>query len=133
LTNFLATREDKSNGIFHYRMWVATFGLVIKASYGLLNGFIDYDEIEKDLKKASEILDYIAVINLKKVPGGRRAYTPSIIREMNTERIKEQIIEIDPDIIIGGNTLWILAKNSLFLECKDLSKESWDLSKNSTL
>jgi hypothetical protein len=57
LTDFLTTRVDKSEGLFHYTRWAATFGLVIKVSYGLLNGFIDYDKIEKDLKKASEILD----------------------------------------------------------------------------
>jgi hypothetical protein len=133
LTDFLATRVDKSKGLFHYGRWAATFGLVIKVSYGLLNGFINYDKIEKDLKKASEILDYIAVINLKKVPGGRRAYSPNIVKEMNLQRIKNQIIEIDPDIIIGGSTLWILAKNNLFLESKDLSKESWGLLKNNIL
>jgi hypothetical protein len=52
---------------------------------------------------------------------------------MNPQRIKDQIIEIDPDIIIGGSTLWILAKNNLFLEGKDLSKDSWGLSKNNIL
>lgn len=133
LKDFLATRVDESEGLFHYSLWAATFGLVIKVSYGLLNGFIDYDKIEKDLKKASEILDYIAVINIKKVPGGSRASLAQIAEEINPQVILKQINEINPDIVIGGNTLWILAKNNLFLESKDLSQESWGLFKNKRL
>jgi len=133
LTDFLATRVDESEGLFHYNRWAATFGLVIKVSYGLLNGFIDYDKIEKDLKKASEILDYIAVINIKKVPGGSRASLAEIAEKINPQVILEQINEIKPDIVIGGNTLWILAKNNLFLESKELSEENWGLFKNNIL
>lgn len=133
LTDFLATRVDESEGLFHYSRWAATFGLVIKVSYGLLNGFIDYDKIEKDLKKASESLDYIAVINIKKVPGGSRASLAKVAEEINPQLILKQINEINPDIVIGGNTLWILAKNNLFLENKDLSQESWGLFKNKRL
>lgn len=133
LTDFLATRVDESEGLFRYKRWSATFGLVIKVSYGLLNGFINYDKIENDLKKASEILDYIAIINIKKVPGGSRAHLPKIAEEINPRVIQEQINEIKPDIVIGGNTLWILAKNNLFLESKDLSPESWGLLKNKIL
>jgi hypothetical protein len=133
LIDFLATRVDESEGLFHYSRWAATFGLVIKVSYGLLNGFIDYDKIEKDLKKASESLDYIAVINIKKVPGGSQASLAKVAEEINPQLILKQINEINPDIVIGGNTLWILAKNNLFLESKDLSQESWGLFKNKRL
>jgi hypothetical protein len=133
LSDFLATRVDTSEGLFSYKRWSATFGLVIKVSYGLLNGFIDYDKIEKDLKKASDILDYIAIINIKKVPGGSRAFLPKIEEEINPQLILKQINEINPDIVIGGNTLWILAKNNLFLESKELSNESWGLFKNNIL
>ena len=133
LTDFLAKREDPE-GLFSYDRWKATFGLVIKVSYGLLNGFVGFDEIEKlDIKKASEILDYIAIINIKKVPGGSRAYLPKIAEEINPQVIQKQINEIKPDIVIGGNTLWVLAKNNLFLESKDLSPESWGLFKNKIL
>ncbi|MDO9340669.1 MAG: hypothetical protein Q7T72_09125, partial [Bacteroidales bacterium] len=116
-----------------YKRWAATFGLVIKVSYGLLNGFIDYDKIEKDLKKASEILDYIAVINIKKVPGGSRASLARIAEELNPQVILKQINEIKPDIVIGGNTLWLLAKNNLFLEETDLSQNSWGIFKKGVL
>ena len=132
LTDFLAKREDPE-GLFSYNRWKATFGLVIKVSYGLLNGFVGFDEIEKDLKKASEILDYIAFINIKKVPGGSRAYLPEIAEGINPQLIQKQINEINPDIVIGGNTLWILAKNDLFLESKELSKlnnDNWGLYKD---
>jgi len=133
LINFLATRKDKSEGLFHYKRWAATFGLVIKVSYGLLNGFIDYDKIEKNLKSASEILDYIAVINIKKVPGGSRASNSSIAKEIDPQAILRQINDIKPDIVIGGNTLWVLAKNNLFLESKELSTDSWGLFKEKVL
>ena len=133
LKDFLATRVDESEGLFSYKRWSATFGLVIKVSYGLLNGYIDYDKIEDDLKKASDILDYIAIINIKKVPGGSRAYLSSIAKEMNPQVILKQINEIKPDIVIGGNTLWILAKNNLFLQESDLSKKSWGIYKNDVL
>jgi hypothetical protein len=133
LIDFLAKREDP-DGLFSYDRWRATFGLVIKVSYGLLNGYVDFDEIEKlDIKKASEILDYIAIINIKKVPGGSRAYLPDIAEEINPQVIQNQINEIKPDIVIGGNTLWILAKNNLILESKDLSPQSWGLLKNKIL
>lgn len=136
LIDFLGTRKDLSEGLFHYKRWAATFGLVIKVSYGLLNGFIDYDKIEEELKKASEILDYIAVINIKKVPGGNRASLAKISKEINPQVILKQINEIKPDIVIGGNTLWILAKNNLFLESKELSKlsnDNWGLCKDKIL
>jgi hypothetical protein len=133
LTDFLATRVDDSEGLFSYNRWSATFGLVIKVSYGLLNGFIDFDKIENDLKKASDILDYIAIINIKKVPGGSRAYLPKIAEEINPQVILKQINEIKPDIVIGGNTLWILAKNKLFLTESDLNKKSWGIYKNEVL
>jgi hypothetical protein len=133
LTDFLATRVDESEGLFSYKRWAATFGLVIKVSYGLLNGFIGFDENDKDLKKASEILDYIAVINIKKVSGGSRASLAKIAEEINPQVILKQINEIKPDIVIGGNTLWILAKNKLFLEETDLSKNSWGIYKNDVL
>ena len=133
LTDFLAKREDPE-GLFSYNRWRATFGLVIKVSYGLLNGFIGFDEIEKiDLKKASEILDYIAFINIKKVPGGSLAYLPEIAEGINPQVILKQINDIKPDIVIGGNTLWILAKNNLFLKSEELSEESWGLFKNKIL
>lgn len=133
LTDFLGTRVDESEGLFHYSRWTATFGLVIKVSYGLLNGFIFYDKIEKDLKKASEILDYIAVINIKKLPGGSRASLAKIAEEINPHVILKQINEIKPDIVIGGNTLWILAKNNLFLKETDLSPKSWGIFKEGVL
>ncbi|MBP7730313.1 MAG: hypothetical protein KA114_01620 [Bacteroidales bacterium] len=133
LTNFLSRRDDASEGLFSYKKWAATFGLIIKVSYGLLNEFIDYDKIEKDLKKAAEILDYIAIINIKKVPGGSRSSLAKIAEEIKPQIIRKQINEIKPDIVIGGNTLWILAKNNLFLESKELSKDSWGLLKNNIL
>lgn len=133
LTDFLAKREDPE-GLFSYNRWRSTFGLVIKVSYGLLNGFIGFDEIEKiDLKKASEILDYIAFINIKKVPGGSLAYLPEIAKGINPQVIFKQINDIKPDIVIGGNTLWILANNKLFLYSEELSEESWGLFKNKIL
>jgi hypothetical protein len=133
LTDFLATRVDESEGLYHYNRWRATFGLVIKVSFGLLNGFVDYDKIEKDLKKASEILDYIAVINIKKVPGGSRASLSKLAEEINPPEIQKQILEIKPDIVIGGNTLWILAKNKLFLKEPDLRPKSWGIFKEGVL
>jgi hypothetical protein len=133
LINFLGNRNDPTEGLFQYKKWPATFGLVIKVSYGLLNGLIKYDKIEQDLRKASEILDYIAVINIKKVPGGSRASLSKVAEEINPLVIQKQIIEIKPDIVIGGNTLWILAKHNLFLESRDLSPEKWGLFKNNIL
>jgi hypothetical protein len=133
LINFLATRKGKSEGLFHYKRWAATFGLVIKVSYGMLNGFIDYDKIGKDLKSISEILDYIAVINIKKVPGGSRASNSSLAKEINPQAILRQINDIKPDIVIGGNTLWVLAKNNIILESKELSRDSWGLFKEKIL
>ena len=37
LIDFLGTRNDDTEGLFHYEKWAATWGLVIKVSWGLLN------------------------------------------------------------------------------------------------
>lgn len=82
---------------------------IAKWSVGLLEGFKDFKEVNKKEKYLPQ-LKKIAVINLKKEPGGRSA-NMKIVREhaeKNTEFINDQIKKIKPKIIIACGTYEIL-------------------------
>ncbi|HBG70055.1 MAG: hypothetical protein A2W93_09970 [Bacteroidetes bacterium GWF2_43_63] len=108
LTEFLRVRDSKE-GLFSYEKWKNTFGLLCKVSWGILTTN-SFDEInEFDDKKLTDILDYIAVANLKKSPGisytDMNLFKREIEKENCAEKIFDQInTQIKPEIIICGNT-----------------------------
>lgn len=137
LTEFLWCRKEKEEGLFNYDRWKSTFGLIVKVSWGLLNGLCKFEQIPKDLKNAADILDYIAVININKNPGSKRAswkrIKKSFLDPENQKFLLQQIKEIKPNIIIGGNTLWLFYKNNVLLSNSDFNGKNWGTFKDGIL
>lgn len=105
LTDFL---RNRSSGLFRYPSWKKTFGLLCKVSWGILTTESINTINEFDDKKLTDILDYIAVVNLKKTPGF--AYTDMILfkKEIDKEDCAKNLLyqidkQIEPEIIICGN------------------------------
>lgn len=87
---------------------VSTFKDIIYTSYGLLNGFKQWDDIEyiDDNNSVADVLKDIAFINISKFPGGSTSNEKDL--EENYQIFKnivlKQIKEFSPQIIICGNT-----------------------------
>lgn len=137
LTEFLRFRKEKDDGLFNYVRWKTTYGLVVKVGWGLLNRLSKFELIPKDLKKAAEILDYVAVININKKPGSKRATWSRIKKSFldleNQKFLVKQIETINPNIIIGGNTLWLFYKNNIILKKSDFDGKKWGHFRNGIL
>lgn len=105
LCEFLRDREKEK----YFRL--TTWGLVSRISWGILEPKKDFEEIKAfDRKKLTEVLDRIAVINLKKVPGGPRSNLKEIgdyldKKPESRRKIINQIKSIAPKVIICGYTL----------------------------
>ncbi len=85
-----------------------TFRRMIYSSFGILNDFMLWDDIPEISANhyVWETIKKIAYINVKKIPGGVKAYEPEIRRaySKNKEILLKQIDTYNPDIIIGGST-----------------------------
>ena len=86
-----------------------TFRPMIYTTYGILNDFCLYDEMEY-VEKDPSILDAfksIGYINVKKLPGMKMSSNDVIARayQQYKEILHRQIADYSPDIIIGGSTL----------------------------
>lgn len=69
---------------------------------------IDYINDDPEI---CEVLKQVAVINVKKIPGGKRTPDTQPLHDayrQHGELLREQIALLSPNIIIGGNTLHIL-------------------------
>lgn len=106
-----------------------TWGPLSRWINGIQNLDTDYDW--KDIKDffdngGKELLQSIAVVNVKKTPGGSSS-DDKVLSEFalensdNKDRLKKQIELYEPDIIICGGTAWIVKR---ILECKDLWPET---------
>ncbi|MDP1663570.1 MAG: hypothetical protein Q8L79_00450 [Methylobacter sp.] len=96
-------REFLSNGNFKgYRQWKRTFSLPLRVSYGMLNGFTEWESLPKVDKIENRVLESIAYINLKKIPGGARANGSMIADAYKKSKhlILEQIRVFKPHVII---------------------------------
>lgn len=87
-----------------------TFKPMIYTSFGILNSFClwdDMDDIEKD-PTMLDALKSIAYINVKKLPGFRTSNRKVIeyAYQQHKEILLKQIEYYNPDIIIGGSTLY---------------------------
>jgi hypothetical protein len=87
----------------------STWHPLIYISHGILNGFINYDQMPNiaEDKSISEILRKISFINVKKNPGKSRSKNNDIAKayQENKELLRKQIETLKPDIIIGANTM----------------------------
>lgn len=94
--------------------WAGTFNPLIYTIYGIINNkkWHEMKWIEED-PMMIKVLEKIAYINVKKVPGGSVANN-SELREFHNEFgsiLKRQIQLYNPDIIICGNTYSIIEKS----------------------
>ncbi len=86
-----------------------TYQPMIYVTYSILNGFPEWDQMDwiRDNPDIAQSLNYIAYINVKKLPG----YTRSDYKELsenykkNKNLLLKQIKTYDPEIIIFGNTM----------------------------
>lgn len=115
LVEFLRYRSEKDEGLFGNTGWENhTYGRVCEVSWGVLFPNLTFDEIRSlSEEKFSSILDAIAVINVKKTPGlgkTNQVGLEKMVRENPEilEGIIAQINDISPDIIICGNTFYLL-------------------------
>ena len=134
LRDYLRNISLKKYKVYEY--WKATYGLVIKVSWGLLEGVKELKE-KQDVEEISCILDYIAVININKEPGKRRTGKKRLenaYAEYSNE-LRKQIEDIKPNIIIGGSTLWLFYKNDFFHDnsYSNFDDKNWGEFKNGIL
>jgi hypothetical protein len=98
-----------------YKRWKASYGLVVKLSYAIFNNLQNHASIPNPSKNVKEIMPKIALINIKKT-GGKSTINPKKITKSASEeqdQIANQIIEINPDVIIFGGTKKYLSNQTL--------------------
>ena len=112
--NFLA------NPCIHSR-WKNTYGLVVKVSQSIFADAI-HDNYPTDIPK---IMSKIAVINLNKRGGGSKVNHSKVSQyfNLNIEFFKNQISELDPDLIILAGTRRYLS-NDLIGEILNLANNN---------
>ena len=89
-----------------YNRWKATYGLVVKVSYGLLNN-LEWGEWADDmdsLLKNGKTLEKLAIINVNKRAGGAKSDAKKLREAAGEfkEMLLRQIELLDPHIIILG-------------------------------
>lgn len=95
-----------------YNKWKATYGLVVKVSYGLLNGYNKLGDWADDVNAIRGVLQDIAVINVNKYAGVSTSDLKKLFgyAEEFHQTILDQINSLNPDIIILGGVESILSK-----------------------
>lgn len=101
---------------------IPTFRKMIYATYGILNPDVEWP-IPQANEEAYEAIKHIAYININKYPGGSSSEDVSIEQAYNDnkEELLKQIADINPNIIIFGNTLQ-------YFSVKDLESIGWNIS-----
>lgn len=108
-------RKIMGKGVTEYPRWTRTYLPIIYSTWGILHDFCKWEDVPYVEQKPAMIdeLKKIAFINLKKLPGYSISDGPEIRNayEKHKDIILEQIELFDPDIIIGGGTLYYLYKD----------------------
>lgn len=105
-----------------------TFEPIIYTSYGILNDCITdgISYIHED-PSIVDVLNSIAFINVKKIPGGAVCNANDLNSDYKKHRyiVLKQIIDYEPDIVIFGGTDYLLTKDlELFDDYKKNLSES---------
>lgn len=100
---------NSRNSINEYKSGKPTFKPMIYSSWGILNNFCLFDDMDnvEDNSSMLDALKSIAYINIKKLPGYKSTH-PSVCNDAYKsykEILLKQIELINPEIIIGGGTL----------------------------
>lgn len=110
------------------RNWWPTLDPIIYISYLILNNFKKWVDIEyiKNQPNMVGVLQKIAYINIKKNPGGAISFGNELSDgyKKAKEIIHKQIELINPDVIIGGNTLGYLKEDCKLSEFKVAGKNN---------
>jgi len=105
--------------------WKRTYGLVVKVSYGIINGCCEWKQWAAKVDDIRTILNKIAVININKYWGGSAA-VPKVLAESAEEFLDviiEQIKLLDPEVVILGLGN---ARESLHKKVPITGKHLWD-------
>lgn len=113
MCELLRCRSKEEKGLFSVPHWHASFGLICKISWGILEPTKTFNNINKlEREYLAKILDRIAFINIKKVAGGSvinyNVFQTYCEKENAIEKVNKQITKINPDIIMCGNTFQYL-------------------------
>src|SRR5689334_3007613 len=89
-----------------------TAGPIAKVSFGLLNPERPWTEWCQSSRTYVPALASIAWVNLKALPGGTSSVPAKIRRafELDRESLAGDLVELKPDIVIGGNTFQFCAE-----------------------
>ena len=92
-----------------------TWQPMIYTTYSLLNSFINYNDMEyiRDDPEMSNVLKYIALININKMPAFHRSNDSDISKKYESWRplLHWQLKIYNPQIIIFGNTFQYFKKD----------------------
>jgi len=95
-------KSDKSNRLKN----------MIYVSYGIINDFQKWNDLDyiKEKPEMYDVINQVAYINLKKIPGGKQSNDDEIRKHflMHKDIVYDQIEAFQPEIIIGGNTMKFL-------------------------
>ena len=91
-----------------------TWAPIAYTSYSILNGFLIYNDLA-DLDEEpfmAQAINQVAVVNTKKMPGTSRSKMKEIEAafEESKDLLSRQLQLLSPDIVIGGNTLYMYLK-----------------------
>ena len=98
--------------------WKKTYKMLMLVTWGILHDFQSYDKTLHDWGRLGDeemlfVINEIALINLKKTPGGSSS-PPPVIRaayKTNKEIIWLQINTVKPDVVICGGTYQFIKKD----------------------
>jgi hypothetical protein len=121
-------QNTKSLSNSNRKYWWPTMDPIIYISFQILNGFLKWEDVDyiQDNYKMVEVLQQISYINIKKAPGGAVSNSDELNDAYNLgkEIIHKQIELINPDVIIGGNTLGYLIEDYKLSEFKVAGKNN---------
>ncbi len=100
---------------------------IIYTTYGILRDCEWYDIPDANDEKSFTPLQEIAILNIKKIPGGSTSDTNEIQKAYfeNRDLLQKQIATYNPNVIIFGNTMQYFDKND-FEGLEDAQKEITD-------
>ena len=103
---------------------VPTFRKLIYATYGILNPNVEWENIPYANQEAYDVVKKIAYININKFPADSSSNDLEIKKAYNEgkDELLKQIKDLNPNIIIFGNTL-------KYFEDEDLAEINWNISK----
>ncbi|SFC60315.1 hypothetical protein [Flavobacterium phragmitis] len=99
-----------------------TFRKIIYATYGILNPNVEWENVPYANQEAYEVIKKIAYININKFPANASSNDWEIKKayDEGKDELLKQIEDLNPNVIIFGNTL-------KYFEEEDLARINWDI------